>query len=85
MRSETDQDQEYEMSKEFLKKQDEVQVSRLKLARYWLGLVTTYYIFRCIFVIFPKFDRRTDFVQIMIVVQMIGMSIVLLCMIASFW
>ena len=60
-------------------------MARLKLARYWLALVTTYYIFRCIFVIFPKFERRTGFVQAMIVIQLVGMCLVTLGMAFSFW
>ena len=49
LKSTTDQDIEYEKSKEYILKQEHINVSRLKLARYWLAIVTTYYIFRCIF------------------------------------
>ena len=43
-------------------------IKRLILARYWLMLVMSYYIFRCIFVIFPKLDKRTQFEQVMIII-----------------
>ena len=59
-------------------------MARLKLARYWLAIVTTYYIFRCIFVIFPKFERRTSFVQSMIIVQLVGMCLVTIGMAVSY-
>jgi hypothetical protein len=85
LKSTTDQDIEYKKSKEYILKQEQINVSRLKLARYWLAIVTTYYIFRCIFVIFPRFERRTPFVQSIIVVQLVGMCLVTLGMVASFY
>jgi len=50
---------EYEKSKEYLTKQELSQIARLRMARVWLMIVTVYYIFRCIFVIFPKFEKRS--------------------------
>ena len=48
-------------------------------------LVMSYYIFRCIFVIFPKFDKRTDLEQVMIVIQLVGMCLVLLGIAYSYY
>ena len=55
------------------------------MARVWLIIVTIYYIFRCIFVIFPRYDRRERFVQDMIVLQLVGMSITCLGMVYSYF
>jgi hypothetical protein len=60
-------------------------VQRLVLARYWLALVTSYYVIRCVFVIFPRYDRRSAFVQAMIIIQLIGMCLVFVGMIGSYW
>jgi hypothetical protein len=59
LKSTSDQDVVYEKSKEYILKQEQIQIARLKYARYWVVIVTTYYIFRCIFVIFPKFEKRS--------------------------
>jgi hypothetical protein len=48
-------------------------------------IVTIYYLFRCIFVIFPRFDRRSPFVQNVIIIQLLGMSAVLIGMIVSYF
>ena len=76
---------EYEKSKEYLAKQELIQTSRLKMARIWLMIVTFYYIFRCIFVIFPRYKMRDKFEQSMIIVQLVGMSLTLLGMIYSYF
>ena len=55
------------------------------MARMWLIIVTVYYMFRCIFVIFPKYANRDKFVQNIIVVQLIGMSCIVLGMIYSYF
>jgi hypothetical protein len=49
----------------------------------WLLIVTAYYMFRCIFVIFPKFSSRSRFVKNMIIIQLVGMSLTLLGIIYS--
>ena len=55
------------------------------MARYWLIIVTIYYIFRCVFVIFPKYGNRDKFVQDVIVLQLVGMSCIVLGMIYSYF
>ena len=55
------------------------------MARIWLIIVTVYYIFRCIFVIFPRYDRREKFVQNMMVLQLVGMSSTCLGMVYSYF
>ena len=47
-------------------------------------IVTLYYVFRCIFVIFPKFEMRDSFTQNMIIIQLIGMGVTLVGIIVSF-
>jgi hypothetical protein len=55
------------------------------MARIWLIIVTVYYIFRCIFVIFPRYERRSLFVRHMIIIQLIGMTFTFLGMIYSYY
>ena len=47
-------------------------------------IVTLYYVFRCIFVIFPKFETRDSFTQNMIIIQLIGMGVTVVGIIVSF-
>lgn len=55
------------------------------MARIWLVIVTIYYIFRCIFVIFPRYDRRDNFTQNMIIIQLVGMSLICFGMVYSYF
>jgi hypothetical protein len=43
------------------------------VARYWVIVVTTYYLFRLFLVILPKLDKRSNFEKITVIIQMIGM------------
>lgn len=47
-------------------------------------IVTLYYVFRFIFVIFPKFEMRDSFTQNMIIIQLIGMGVTVVGIIVSF-
>jgi hypothetical protein len=48
------------------------------MARYWVIIVSTYYLFRVFLVILPKLDKRSDFEHMMITLQMIGMFIIIM-------
>lgn len=55
------------------------------MARYWIIVVTTYYLFRLFLIILPKFNTKDPFNQMMIISQIIGMFFVIIGTIVSFF
>ena len=59
--------------------------NRLIVARKWLIIVLSYYLFRLFLVILPRFYLRSSFEQAMITVQMCAMLVIVLFTILSFF
>ena len=74
----SDVEYDIEKSKEFLMKQRAIIETRLRNARAWIILVSTYYVFKATLVSYPTFYMRNESTKVIEILQSVMAVIIII-------
>jgi hypothetical protein len=67
--SSSDQDKIYEKTKEYIRKQEQLEINRLRKVRWWVLIVLSYWVIRFFLIQRPKFKNYNHVTKFNVVLQ----------------